>query len=87
VVSVLAAGPMGLAASRSGPAEGGGFSQAIKMRSSHFLRRGSKAVGVCRGFTACKRTLQSARCFVGQISRPLLLTRDSFASLPDGSGC
>jgi hypothetical protein len=27
------------------------------------------------------------RCFVGQISRTLFLTRDSPASLPDGSGC
>jgi hypothetical protein len=26
-------------------------------------------------------------CFVGQISRPLFLTRNSPASLPDGSGC
>jgi hypothetical protein len=27
------------------------------------------------------------RCFVGKMSRSLLLTRDSPASLPDGSGC
>jgi hypothetical protein len=27
------------------------------------------------------------RCFVGQIYQPLFLTRDSPASLPDGSGC
>jgi hypothetical protein len=27
------------------------------------------------------------RCFVGKISRTLSLTRDSPASLPDGSGC
>jgi hypothetical protein len=27
------------------------------------------------------------RCFFGQIYRPLFLTRDSPASLPDGSGC
>jgi hypothetical protein len=26
-------------------------------------------------------------CFISQISRPMFLTRDSSASLPDGSGC
>jgi hypothetical protein len=41
-VSVLA---MGLTAAGSGPAEDGGFLWIIKIRSAHFLRRGSKAVG------------------------------------------
>jgi hypothetical protein len=45
VVSVLAMGPMGPAAAGSGPAEDGGFFWVIKTRSTHFLRRGSKAVG------------------------------------------
>jgi hypothetical protein len=45
VVSVLATGPMGLAAAGSGPAEGGGFLRVIKIRSAHFLRRESQAVG------------------------------------------
>jgi hypothetical protein len=45
VVSVLVMGPMGLAAAGSGPAKDGGFLCVIKIRSAHFLRRGSKAVG------------------------------------------
>jgi hypothetical protein len=44
VVSVLATGPMGLAAAGSGPAENGGFLWVIKIRSAHFLWRGSKDV-------------------------------------------
>jgi hypothetical protein len=40
---------------------------------------------LCSRFTACKRAW--VRCFVAQISRPLLLTRDCPALLPDGSGC
>jgi hypothetical protein len=42
--SVLATGPVGLAAAGSGPAEDGGFLWVIKIRSTHFLRRESKAV-------------------------------------------
>jgi hypothetical protein len=49
VVSVLARGPT---AAGSVPAEDGGFLWAIKIRSTHFLRTGSRC-------TACKRTLQS----------------------------
>jgi hypothetical protein len=45
VVSVLATGPLGLAAAGSSPAEKGGFLWVIKIRSAHFLRRGSEAVG------------------------------------------
>jgi hypothetical protein len=45
VVCVLATGPMELAAAGSGPAEDGGFLWVIKIRSAHFLRTGSKAVG------------------------------------------
>jgi hypothetical protein len=45
VVSARAAGPMGLAAAGSGPAEDSGFLWVIKIGSAHFLRRGSKAVG------------------------------------------
>jgi hypothetical protein len=44
VVSLLAAGPMGLAAAGCVLAEGGGFLWVIKIHSTHFLRRGSKAV-------------------------------------------
>jgi hypothetical protein len=41
-----------------------------------------------RRFTACKEPYRAwVRCFVGRISRPLFLTGDSPASLPDGSGC
>jgi hypothetical protein len=43
--SVLATGPMGLAAADSGLAENGGFLWVIKICSSHFLQRRSKAVG------------------------------------------
>jgi hypothetical protein len=45
VVSVLATGPMGLAAAGSGLAEDGGFLWVIRICSTHFLWRGSKAVG------------------------------------------
>jgi hypothetical protein len=45
VVSALATGPMGLAAAGAGSATDGGFLWVIKIRSAHFLRRGSKAVG------------------------------------------
>jgi hypothetical protein len=45
VVSAFATGPMGLAAAGSGPTEDGGFLWVIKIRSAHFLQRGSKAVG------------------------------------------
>jgi hypothetical protein len=44
-VTVLATGPTGPSAVGSGPAEDGGFLWVIKIRSAHFLRRGSKAVG------------------------------------------
>jgi hypothetical protein len=42
VVSVLA---NGYSVAGSSPTEDGGFLWAIKIRSAHFLRRGSKAVG------------------------------------------
>jgi hypothetical protein len=45
VVSVLATGPMGPAAAGFIPAENGGILWVIKVPSTHFLRRGSKAVG------------------------------------------
>jgi hypothetical protein len=45
MVSVLATGPTGFSVAGSGPAEGGGFLWVIKIRSAHFLGRGSKAVG------------------------------------------
>jgi hypothetical protein len=45
VVSVLATGPTGHSVADSNPTEGGGFLWAIKIPSTHFLRRGSKAVG------------------------------------------
>jgi hypothetical protein len=45
VVSVLATGPMGHSVAGSNPAEDGGFLWVIKILSTHFLRRGSKAVG------------------------------------------
>jgi hypothetical protein len=45
VVSVFATGPMGPVAAGSGPAEVGEFLWVMKVRSAHFLRRGSKAVG------------------------------------------
>jgi hypothetical protein len=42
----------------------------------------------CCIFTACKRTLQSmSEMFVSKISWTLFLTRDSPASLVNGSGC
>jgi hypothetical protein len=44
VVSVLAAGPMGYSVAGSSPTEDGGFLWVIKIHSTHFLRRGSKAV-------------------------------------------
>jgi hypothetical protein len=45
VVSVLSTGPTGPSVPGSGPAEDGEFLWVIKIRSAHFLRRGSKAVG------------------------------------------
>jgi hypothetical protein len=45
VVSVLTTGPRGLADAGSVPAEDGGILWVTKIRSAHFLRRGSKAVG------------------------------------------
>jgi hypothetical protein len=45
VVSVLATGPMGYSVAGSNPTEDGGFLWVIKIPSTHFLRRGSKAVG------------------------------------------
>jgi hypothetical protein len=45
VVSVLATGPMGLAAAGSGLTVDSGFLWVRKIRSMHFLQRGSKAVG------------------------------------------
>jgi hypothetical protein len=44
-VSVLATGPTGHSVAGSSPTEDGGFLWVIKIRSTHFLRRGSKAVG------------------------------------------
>jgi hypothetical protein len=73
VVSVLASGPTGYSV------EDGGFFRVIKIRNSHFLRRGR--------FTVCKRTLHSMS---EMICRPNFLTcfsPASPASLPDGSGC
>jgi hypothetical protein len=45
VVTVLATGPTGHSVAGSGPTEDSGFLRPIKIRSAHFLRRGSKAVG------------------------------------------
>jgi hypothetical protein len=45
VVSVLATGPLGITAAGSGPAKDGRLLWEIKIHSSHFLWRGSKAVG------------------------------------------
>jgi hypothetical protein len=44
VVSVLATGSMGLTAAGSGPVKDSGFLCVIKICSTHFLQRGSKAV-------------------------------------------
>jgi hypothetical protein len=44
MVSVLATGPMGLAAVGSGLDKDGGFLWVIKICTAHFLWRGSKAV-------------------------------------------
>jgi hypothetical protein len=44
-VRVLATGPTGHSVAGSNPTEGGGFLWVIKIPSTHFLRRGSKAVG------------------------------------------
>jgi hypothetical protein len=44
-VSVLATEPTGYSVAGSNPTEGGGFLWVIKIHSTHFLRRGSKAVG------------------------------------------
>jgi hypothetical protein len=45
VVSVLATEPTGYSVAGSSPAEDGGFLRVIKIHSTHFLWRGSKAVG------------------------------------------
>jgi hypothetical protein len=45
VVSVLATGPTGYSVTGSNLTEDGGFSWVIKIRSTHFLWRGNKAVG------------------------------------------
>jgi hypothetical protein len=45
VVSALAMGPTGPAVVGSGQAKGGRFLWVIKVRSTHCLRSGSKAVG------------------------------------------
>jgi hypothetical protein len=45
VVSVLAMGPTGPTVAGSGPAEDGRFLWVIKIRCTHFLQRGRKAVG------------------------------------------
>jgi hypothetical protein len=45
VVSVLATGHTGHSVAGSYPAEDGGFLWVLKILSTHFLRRGSKAVG------------------------------------------
>jgi hypothetical protein len=45
VVIVLATGPTGHSVAGSNPTEDGGFLWVIKIPSTHFLRRGSKAVG------------------------------------------
>jgi hypothetical protein len=44
-VSVFVTGPTGHSVAGSNPTEGGGFLWVVKIRSAHFLRRGSKAVG------------------------------------------
>jgi hypothetical protein len=44
-VSVLATGPTGHSVAGSSLTEGGGFLWVIKIPSTHFLGRGSKAVG------------------------------------------
>jgi hypothetical protein len=45
VVSVLATEPTGYSVAGSSLTEDGGFLRVIKIHSTHFLRRGSKAVG------------------------------------------
>jgi hypothetical protein len=45
VVSVHATGPTGYSVVGSNPTDGGGFLWVIKIPSTHFLPRGSKAVG------------------------------------------
>jgi hypothetical protein len=45
VVSVLATEPTGYSVAGLSPTEDGGFLRVIKIHSTHFLRRGSKAVG------------------------------------------
>jgi hypothetical protein len=45
VVTVLATGPTGHSVAGSNPTEDGGFLWVIKIPSTRFLRRGSKAVG------------------------------------------
>jgi hypothetical protein len=59
VVSVLAAGPRGLAAVGSGLAEDGGFLWVIKATGRTSFGEEVKPSVPCRKFTACKRTLQS----------------------------
>jgi hypothetical protein len=44
-VSVFATAPTGHSVAGSNPTGGGGFLWVIKIRSAHFLPRGSKAVG------------------------------------------
>jgi hypothetical protein len=47
-----------------------------------------KSLVPCLIFTACKRTLQSmSEILCWQNFRTQFFTRDSHASLPDGSGC
>jgi hypothetical protein len=84
MVSVFATGPTGLSVAGSGPAEEGGFLWAARTSFGGKI----KLSVPCRRFTARKETCKAwVRCFVGQISRPLFLTRDSPASLLDGSDC
>jgi hypothetical protein len=45
VVSAIATEPTGYSVAGSSPTEDGGFLRVIKIRSVHFLRRGSKSVG------------------------------------------
>jgi hypothetical protein len=45
VVSVLATGPTGYSVAGSNPTEDDGFLWVIKIPRTHFLQRGSKAIG------------------------------------------
>jgi hypothetical protein len=88
VVTVLATGPTGLSVAGSGPAEDSGFLWVIKLRTRTSFRGEVTPSVPCRIFTTCKRNLQSMiEMLFCKISRPLFLTGDSPASLPDGSGC